>query len=99
MSVDACVASRSSELLTFFVGNMLIVLDVLFGEPEVNDVQNMGVLASAHQKVVGLDVSVEDVFFVKDFDSIDHLLSNLQDCLQGELFAVFYEEIFKTGAK
>lgn len=62
MGVDTGISSGSGEVLIFSVGNVGAVFgQVLFGESEVYDVELVTALASSHQKVVGLDVSMQEV--------------------------------------
>jgi hypothetical protein len=73
-------------------------LDELFGEAEVNNVHHMRVLANSHKEVIGLDITMENVFLMHELDPVEYLLPKLEDCSKAEPFAAFGEEILKTGA-
>lgn len=72
MSVYAHVASGSRQTLALPVGNVLLRLGVavLLGHAEVDDVDHIGSLRSrpADQKVVGLDVAIDQIFLVYGLD-------------------------------
>jgi len=46
-------------------------IPVLFGQTEIDHVDLVSTLADSHQKVVGLDISVDKVSRVNVFDSRD----------------------------
>ena len=62
MGVDGCVASGSREILILPVGDVEVGLwvAVLFGETKVDDVDLVSAFADSHQKVVGLDVAMDE---------------------------------------
>ena len=53
---------------------------VALRQPEVNYVDNVLLLAQANQKVVWLDVSVQEAILVHEFDSLQHLDGQHQHC-------------------
>jgi hypothetical protein len=55
-------------------------------------------LADAHQEVVGLDVSVDEVSGVDVLDSRDELVGEEQDRLERELSVAEVEEVFERWA-
>ena len=74
MRVDRGVSCCASELLALYVWDVLALGgDVLFGQAEIYQVDLVAFLVSTHQKIVGLDVSVEVPLGVDVLDSGDHL--------------------------
>lgn len=73
MRVDAHVSSRAGQRLALAVGNVLFCFGVtiLFGHTEVDDMDDIGGLRSgtANQKVIGLDITVDEVLFVDGLDA------------------------------
>lgn len=45
-------------------------MDVLFCQTEVDHVDDVRLLANAHQEIVRLDIPVQDVLVVNDLDSL-----------------------------
>ena len=68
MGVDAHVSGGTGERLPLPIRNMLLGLGItiLFGHPKVDYVDNIGRLGAwpANEKVVGLDISVDEVLLV-----------------------------------
>ena len=64
MRIHTCVASRAGELLALLKGDVLTCLwiAVTFGEPVIDQVDYVGLRASAHAKVLRLDVTVKELF-------------------------------------
>merc|ERR1712166_500181 len=56
-------------------------------------------LANADQKVIRLDISVQEMARVNEFDSLKHLISQHEDGLQGELAFAVVEQVFERGAQ
>jgi hypothetical protein len=69
--VDGGVTSSSSEVLVLSVGNVQVCLrvSVLLGQSKVNNVDLVASLSNAHQEIVWLDVSVDEVSRVNVLDS------------------------------
>lgn len=55
------------------------IMNKFFGEAEIYDVDDVSVLAYTHQEVIRLNISVKDVFFVHELDTIQDLFAQLQD--------------------
>ena len=55
--------------------------------------------ASAHEEVLGLDVTVDNVLGVDVFEAGDELDGTHADCLEAEAATAHVEEVFKAGAK
>ncbi len=73
MCVDTGVSGCSSQVLVFPVRYVLVCasISVLLGQTKVNDVDQVALLAQAHQEVVWFHVSVDKVLRVDVFDSAD----------------------------
>lgn len=70
MGVDTGVTGGTSEVLVLAVGDVGAVLGkVLLGQAEVHDVEFVAAFTAAHEEVVGLDVSMEEVSGVDILDS------------------------------
>jgi len=77
MSVDGGVASGTSQVLVLSVGNVKVGLrvPVLLGKTEVDDIDLISALADSHQKVVGFDVTVNEVAGMNVLDARNQLIS------------------------
>ena len=84
--VDRGVAGSTSQVLSIFVGNMLIItVHINFSKAEVNDVNGVFILFRAtDQEIVRLDIAVNDALLVHLLDAFDHLDSDQQHCLEVE---------------
>ena len=82
--VDRSVSSSSSKVLPVSKRNVLAITAlVALRKSEINDINRVFCLVSAtDQKVVRLDISMDDSFLVHDFDSHDHLDSDVQHSLE-----------------
>ena len=100
VSVDTGISGGTCE------GFSVLVLDVLsigrhelLGETEIDDENSVGVLSSSDGEVIRLDISVDDSSGVDVLDSLDHLLGNHENCLQGELSGAVVEEVFEGSSE
>ena len=73
MGVDTGVTGGSSQVLVFPVRDMEMTLwvAVLLCQSKINDIDLVSTLANAHQKVVGLDIAVNEVLGVDIFNARD----------------------------
>lgn len=73
MCVDGGVAGRAGEVLVLSVRYVLVrpSVSVLLGQAEVDDVNEVAFLPQAHEEVIGLHVSVDEVLGVDVFDTAD----------------------------
>ena len=73
MCVDAGVARRAGEVLVFPVRYVLVCarVAVFLGQTEVDDVDEVALLAEAHEEVVRLDVAVNEVLRMYVFYAAD----------------------------
>ena len=73
VGVDGGVACGARQVLVLAVGDVLMCagVAVLLGQAEVDDVDQVALLAQAHQEVVGLHVAVDEVLGVDVLDAAD----------------------------
>jgi len=72
MGVDGCVPGSSSQVLAITVGDVLSSLGVAeaLGQTEVDNVNVMLLLANSDQKVIRLDISMQEMARVDEFNSL-----------------------------
>lgn len=99
--VDACVAGRPSQVFVFPVWNVgpRPVVSELLGQTKVDQKEFVAVTPDAHEEVVGLDVSVDEVFVVNKLDAAYHLVGKHQHRLHGEPSGAKVKEIFEGGTQ
>ena len=87
----------ANEGSVFFEGDVLLVSNhELLSQSEVNEVQFVGILVlPPENKVLGLDVSVDDHFLVDFFDPTDHLNSEAQNLHFAEFSVKLGENFFQ----
>ena len=97
MGVDTRVSGCAGEVLAVSVGDMFSCLGVSepLGKTEVNDVDEVLLLANADQEIVRLDVSVQKVSRVDKLKSLEHLVGQHQHCLQREAALAVVEQVFQ----
>lgn len=73
MCVDGGVAGRAGQVLVLSVRYVLVCpgVSVLLGQAEVDDVNQVAFLPQSHQEVIGLHVSMDEVFRVDVLDTAD----------------------------
>lgn len=71
MSVDACVTGSTSQVLVLTVWNVKVSLwiAILFGKTKVDDIDLIATLADAHEKVVRLDIAMNEALSVNVLDA------------------------------
>ena len=101
VGVDAGIASGTGQVLVLAVRNVKVRFRVaiFFGQTKVDDVDLIAALADAHEKVVRLNVTVDEGLGVDVLDAGDELVGEKQDGLQGELAVAKVEQIFQAGSK
>ena len=62
-------------------------------EAEIDYIDVVLLLADSNEEVIGLDVSVQEVARVDELDSLQHLVSQHKDCLEGELTLAVVEQV------
>jgi hypothetical protein len=73
--VDTGISGGAREVLVLSVGNVLFGsrVSVLLGQTKINDEQLVAVSPDAHEKVVWLNVSMNEVLVVDKLNSPYHL--------------------------
>lgn len=103
MSVDAHVPSRAAQTLPFPVRYMLLRLGVavLLRHTKVDDVDHVRILrtGASDQKVVRLDVTVNEVLVVDRLHTGQHLPRRHTDCLDGEFPPTHIKQVLQTRAQ
>lgn len=101
MCVDGGVARGTGEVLVLSVRDVdvCLVVAVLLGETKIDDVDDVGLLAETHQKIVGLDVAVQKGSRVDVFDPLNHLVGEHEDGFEGEAAVTKVEEVLERGAE
>mmetsp|Transcript_24934 Transcript_24934/g.73988 ORF Transcript_24934/g.73988 Transcript_24934/m.73988 type:complete len:422 (-) Transcript_24934:15-1280(-) len=97
MRVDGRVPRRAGQVLVLAVRDVLVRLGVavLFREPKVDAVDQVGLAAEPDQVVVGLDVAVDEGLVVNVLDPLQQLVGNHEDRLEVELPVTEVEEILQ----
>ena len=98
MSVDRSVSRGPCEALLFFIRNVAFLWEKPLGQSEVYDEYFMWVLL-ADEKVVGLDVPVDELLGVNELNDWDHLIANHEHSLEGEFLAHIVEMVLNTLAQ
>jgi hypothetical protein len=87
MSINGGITSSTCKVLAILVGYMFTFrVLVALGETKVNNIDRvLGLFSSTDQKVIRLDVTVNDALLMHLLDSFDHLMSNQEYCLKIEV--------------
>mmetsp|Transcript_16937 Transcript_16937/g.33938 ORF Transcript_16937/g.33938 Transcript_16937/m.33938 type:complete len:319 (+) Transcript_16937:608-1564(+) len=98
MRVDARVPRCPRQILVLPVRNMLVCLGIaiLLCKPKIDDIDLVCFLAETHQKVVRLDITMNEALRVHEFDTAEHLLREHKNCLQTEFARAKIEEILQA---
>ena len=75
------------------------VVSVFLGQSKVYQEQFVAVSTNPHQKVVWLDVAVDEVLVVDVLDSPDHLIRQHEHSLHGEPPGAEVEEVLEAGSE
>mmetsp|Transcript_111960 Transcript_111960/g.321700 ORF Transcript_111960/g.321700 Transcript_111960/m.321700 type:complete len:265 (+) Transcript_111960:809-1603(+) len=100
MHVDAGVSHGSRHTLTLGARDVFAGVRVAppLSQPEVHDEDAVLSLAHTHQKIVWLDVTVEQTARVNELDTLEHLLGQHQHRLEGEQTAARCKAVVQRGA-
>mmetsp|Transcript_93831 Transcript_93831/g.148212 ORF Transcript_93831/g.148212 Transcript_93831/m.148212 type:complete len:206 (+) Transcript_93831:516-1133(+) len=101
MGVYTCISCRSCEILTLSVGDVLLSLriSVLLGKAKIDDMDLVCLLSQTNQKVVRLNVAVDEILRVHILNAVHCLVSEHQHRLQTKLAVAKAEEILERGAE
>ena len=94
---DRGVSGGTGKVLTIFVRNMFtLTILVALSETEIDDVDIVtGGLGASDQKVIRLDITMDDPLLVHLLDSLDQLDADQEACLEIEASLASREEVFK----
>ena len=101
MGVDGGVTGGTSQVLVLSVRNVEVSLRiaVLLGQTEIDHVDLVATLANAHEKVVGLDIAVDEGLGVDVLDAGNELIGEQENGLERELAVAEVEKIFERRAE
>ena len=71
MCINTGISCCASEILVFPVWYVLMrpCISILLGQTKVDDIDEISFFAEAHQKVVRLDITMNEIFAVDIFNS------------------------------
>ena len=97
MGADGRVSCRASQVLAFAERNVLTLgVLVALSETEIDDVDIVtGGFCASDQKVIRLDITMDDPLLVHLLDSLDQLDADQEACLEIEASLASREEVFK----
>jgi hypothetical protein len=100
VGVDRSVSSSTRQVLVLSVRDVQVGLgvSVLLGQSKVDHVDLVASLANAHEEVVRLDISVDEVSGVDVLDSRDQLVGEKENSLEAELSVAEVEQVFERGS-
>lgn len=98
MRVDARIPSGTRQVLVLTVGDveMSLGVTIFLGQAKIDNIDLVSPLANTHEKVIGLDVAVDEGLGVDVFDPRDQLIGQEQDRLQREFSVAEVEQIFQA---
>ena len=101
MGIERCVACSSSQTLSFSVRDVLSTsgISVSFGKPKVNHINQVLALAESNNKIVRLDIAMEEVSLVNEFNSREHLVSKHKHGFERELATTVSEKVLERRPK
>ena len=101
MCVDGRITCRTGQVLVLAIRDVEVCLrvPVLLRQTKVNDIDLIAPLANAHQKVVRLDVAVDEALGMNVLDPGDELVGEQQHGLERELAVAEVEEVLERRAE
>ena len=96
MRIDTGITRSASKRFIIPIRNMLVrfSVPVALSEAEVYQMNQRGPLANPNQEIVGLYVSVDEVFRMNIFDAGEHLIGQHQGSFERETSPTIIEQIF-----
>ena len=97
VGVDGGVARRARQILVLAVHDVLAraVVAILFGQTEVDQEDFVAVAPDAHEKVVGLDVAMDEVLVVHELNATYHLIGEHKYCLHSKTARAKVEKVLE----
>lgn len=101
VGIERCIPCRTCKVFAIFERDVLTISRFeTFGQTEINYINCIfGLVIAADQKVVWLDVSMDDSFIVNGLDSGDHLVRTMKTSAQVKLASAVLELVFQTLSK
>ena len=100
MGCQRCVSGRSCQIFTLYEWNVLAFrIFVAFCKTKINDIDVVASCIGSNQKVIRLDVSMNNPFLVNLLNSFDHLLSNETTSFEVKFPFALHEQVFETWAE
>lgn len=100
--VDRCVTRSTRQRSSFPLGNVLkgTGVTVSLGQTEIDTVNKVSVsTTTVGDKVGGFDITVDQVAGMHQFHTLEHLIGNHEDSLEGESAAALVELIFERRSE
>jgi len=75
MGIETCISSSTCKILAISERDMFTIgTFVAFSKTKIDNINGiLSCICSTNKKIIWLDISVDDSFFVDDFDSLNHL--------------------------
>ncbi len=79
MCVDGSVTGSTGKILVLTVGDMLMsfTISILFGQTKIDHIDDVGFFSETEEEVIGLDISMDIVSTVNEFNSGDLIFGGL----------------------
>ena len=97
MGINTSVPCSSCKIFTISEGNVLANGTlVTFSETKIDDINGIfSSFCTSNQKVVWLDVSMDNSLLMDDLDSLDHLDRDVENGADVELSSAFLEQVLE----
>jgi hypothetical protein len=69
------------------------------GKPKIDHIDVVLLFANANEEIVWLDISMQKVPRMDEFNSLEHLISKHKHCFERELAFAVVEEVLETGTQ
>ena len=101
MGIDTCITGSTGQVLILAVRDVEVGLrvTVFLSQAKINDVDLIPTLPNAHEKVVRLDITVDEGFGVDVLNARDKLVRQEQHRLQREFPIAEIEQVLQTRSK
>jgi hypothetical protein len=101
MGIDTSITSRAGQILVLAVRDVKVSLGVtvFLGETEIDDVDLIASLSDAHEKVIRLDVPMNERLGMDVLNPRDELICEEQHSLEREFAVAKVEKILQAGSQ
>ena len=71
MGINTSVSGSTGKIFVLTVGDVLMsfAISILFGQTKIDHIDNIGFFSETEEEVIGLDISVDIVSTVNEFNS------------------------------